>query len=116
MFALVPDIPVSEKTLADHRAAKLRGLSVRFPGMAFTYDGGWHGDRDSHGHTEDGMGALWVAICDCPECLMAEFPGWTISGNRHDGYDAAEGESEPRHFASRSALVCRLATHGWGTK
>jgi len=43
---------------------------------------------------------------------MLEWPGWEITGARGEGYTARCGGQEIA-CATRSQLVCRLATTGW---
>lgn len=115
VFATVPEIcAVSEETLAAIHMAQLRGLADRFRGAGFTLeDGTWRGQwADGHAHNALGMGRLWLDIADCPACLMHEWPGWDITGSRSEGYTARCGQ-EAIACATRSQLVCRLATTGW---
>jgi hypothetical protein len=101
---------VSDTTLAAHRMARLRGIGARFHGMGFTIRGSaWRGawTDDDHGHEAPGMGILWVTILGCPQCLEHEWPGWRIT--RDGDWEAADGQRVIT-CATRSALVCRLAT------
>lgn len=116
VFATMPDIPVSEHTLAVIRAAHHRGISNRFPGLTVTVTGRtWRGEQGGCIHEAPGMGLLWIEVNDCPRCMMREWPGWEIAGRRGDGYEATDGE---HIIAARtsSQLVCRLATTGWTPK
>ena len=108
-----PAIPVSEHTLGAIRAAQHRAISTRFPGLTVTVTGRtWRGELDGCTHEAAGMGLLWLEIADCPACLMREWPGWEITGARGEGYTARCGGQEIC-CATRSQLVCRLATTGW---
>jgi hypothetical protein len=114
MFATVPEIPVSDETLAWIHQGQAVSLSQRFVGMRFTHtDGTWYGKRGSCFHEAEDAGTLHVKINDCPHCLEHEWPGWSIR-RTEDGYEGTDGERVVCG-RSRTQFVCRLAaTTTWG--